>query len=534
MNKLVSNGKSAMDKILEGVNLVTNPVKSTLGAKGKTVIISEAYIADYGTKNYPIVVTKDGWRVSQSISSIDPLIQAGVLFIQEAAQKTMTDAGDATTTTCLLAQSIVAEGLKMIESGANPHELKLGIEKAVEYVVGQLKEMAIPIDGDIERIRQVATISANNDSEIGNLIAEAYSKIGVEGSVTIEEAKGVSTSIKIADGFKFHRGWASPYFITNLAKEECELIEPYVLIYDRPVTILKDLMPILQKVIETKRPLIIICEDSDGEALATLTFNSAKKKATGEGLQSCVINMSFMGENKIKVMEDIAAVTGGTFINELKGVKLENVTLQHLGQAGKILIGKENTVIIGGQKKQDEYDKLVLGLKELSAQTEAQEEKEKIDRRIARLNEGVAILSIGATTEVEMKEKRDRADDSVRATKCAIEEGFIVGGGTAFLRIKSGNKIVDNAIYAPLKQILSNAGVSEKKWWKFWKPKNIIDIVKSESRFIGYNAKTGQIEDLVKSGIIDAVKSNRCALQNAASVACQILTSQYVITDTMQ
>jgi len=521
-----------MDKILEGVNLVADPVKSTLGAKGKTVIISEAYIADYGTRNYPIVVTKDGWRVSQSISSTDPLVQAGVLFVQEGAQKQMTDAGDATTTNCLFTQAMVTEGLKLIEAGVNPHELKEGIEKAVEYVVGELKKIAVPINGDIERIRQIATISANNDLEIGNLIAEAYSKIGAEGSVTIEEAKGVGTSIKIADGFKFNRGWASPYFITNPAKEECELVEPYILIFDRPISQLQPLMPILEKVLGTKRPLLIICEDSDGEALATLTYNVAQKT-----MKACVINLAFMGEGKIKIMEDIATVTGGTFINELKGVKLENVTLQHLGQAKKVVIGKESTVIVAGAKKEEEYDKLVLGLKNLAAETELQEEKEKIEKRIARLNEGVAILSIGAMTEVEMKEKKDRADDAVRATKCAIEEGFIPGGGTAFLRVNNllsvytsspnfqkGINLLMGTLTYPLKQICDNAGVNSD---------DILAKVLKEKNNIGYNAKTAQIEDLVESGIIDAVKSNRCALQNAASVACQILTSQYVITDNM-
>lgn len=519
MNKQVRSGKEAMDKILEGVNLVSDPVKSTLGPKGKTVIISQSYVEDYGTKNYPVVVTKDGWRVSQSISSTDPLIQAGVLFIQEAAQKTMTDAGDATTTTCLLAQAIVTEGLKAIEAGANPHELKNGIEESVEYVVGELKKMAIPINGDIERIRQVATISANNDSEIGDLIAEAYSKIGVNGSVNIEEAKGVSTSIKIADGFKFHRGWASPYFINNMAKEECELIEPYIFIYDRPISQLQPLMPLLEKVLTAKRPLLIICEDSDGEALATLTFNTAKKT-----MQACVVNMAFMGESKVKVMEDIAMVTGGTFVNELKGIKLENVGLQELGQAAKVIVGKDSTVIVGGLKNEKTYTSFVSDLNTLAESCESLEEKEKIQKRIARLNEGVAILSIGAMTEVEMKEKKDRADDAVRATKCAIEEGFIPGGGSAFLRIKTENELINKVLYKPLWQICENAGVN---------PDSILREVMSNKNEFGYNAKLDKIEDLVEAGVIEAVKSNRCALQNAASVACQILTSQYVITDVL-
>jgi len=529
MNKQVSSGKTAMDKILEGVNLVADPVKSTLGPKGKTVIISQSYVEDYGTKNYPIVVTKDGWRVSQNISSADPLVQAGVLFIQEVAQKQMTDAGDATTTASLLAQAIITEGLKLIDAGVNRHELKDGIEKAVEYVVGELKKMAIPINGDIERIRQVATISANNDAEIGNLIAEAYSKIGVEGSVTIEEAKGVATSIKIADGFKFHRGWASPYFITNPAKEECELIEPYILIYDRPISQLAPLMPVLKQVLEQKRPLLIICEDSDGEALATLTFNVAQKT-----MQACVINLAFMGDGKIKIMEDIAAVTGGTYINELKGVKLENVLLSHLGQSKKAVIGKDNTIIIGGLRNEEGYNDLVTGLKNLAFATEDTETKERIEKRIARLNEGVAILSIGAATEVEMKEKKDRADDAVRATKCAIEEGFIPGGGTVFSKLgydmfekNKDNKavmMIAACLKYPLIQICENAGEDGEIIFS--------QVVKSKQNE-GYNAKDDRIENLVNAGIIEAAKSNRCALQNAASVACQILTSQYVITDTL-
>lgn len=525
MNKQVSSGDAAMDKILEGIDLVANPVKSTLSPKGRTVVISQSYVEDYGTKNYPITVTKDGWRVSQSISSTDPLVQAGVLFIQEACEKQMSLAGDGTTTCALLVQSLVTEGLKLVKAGINPHELKNGIDKAVDYVVSELKNMAVPIDGDIEKIRQVATISANGDTVIGDLIAEAYSKIGVDGSVTLEEAKGVATSIKIADGFKFHRGWASPYFITNPAKEECELVEPYILIYDRPISQLAPLMPILKKVLDEKKSLLIICEDSDGEALATLTFNVAQKT-----MQACVINLAFMGDGKIKVMEDIATVTGGTFINELKGVKLENVTVQHLGKAQKIVVGKDSTVIIGGAKKHDEYNNLLDGLKVLLSETEAQEDKDRIEKRIARLNEGVAIISIGATTEVEMKEKKDRADDAVRATKCAIEEGFVAGAGTAFLRIKEhqsateGEKLVLGCLKKSLEQICINAGDDSEK---------VIAKVLSQKGNFGYNARTLEIEDLVKAGIIEAVKSNRCALQNAASVAAQILTSQFVITDTL-
>jgi len=515
MIKLVSKGRPALRKIKEGIDLVADPVTSTLGAAGRTVIISETFVHDYSTRHLPIVVTKDGWRVSQSINSSDPLTQAGVLFIQEAAQKQMNDAGDGTTTCCLLTQAIVEEGIKAIEGGAEPHQLKKSIDNAVIDIVNQLRDAAIPIGGDIEKIRQVATISANNDEYIGNLIADAYSKIGINGTVQIEDAKGVDTSIKIADGFKFVRGWASPYFITNFAKEECVLEDPYILIYDRAITILKDVIPIMSKVISEKRSLLVIAEDSDGDALAAFTMNAANKT-----LPCCIVNMKYAGDGKIKIMEDIAAITGGTFINELKGVELKNVSIQHLGRAKKAVISKENTVIVGGIKNEESYSKYVADLKSQKNEAEGQEDKDNIDKRIARLNEGVAILSIGATTEVEMKEKKDRADDAVRATKCAIEEGYVPGGGIAFLRLKPTNTILDNVMKAPIMQLCKNAGVT-----------GVVEEVVAANGSIGFNAKTGKIENLEDAGIIEAVKSNRCAIQNAASVACQILTSQYIITD---
>jgi chaperonin GroEL len=428
-----------------------------------------------------------------------------------------------------LAEAIILKGFEMIDNGANPQELKKGIDKAVEYVCSEIKKMAIPVGDDNEMIRQVATVSANNDSSIGDLIAEAYRKIGNSGVINIEDAKGVDTTIKMTDGFTFPRGWVSPYFITNRAKDECELIEPYILIYDKPISQLQPLMPILEQVAAKQKSLLIICEDADGEALATLTMNAAQKR-----LSCCVVTLAFLGNSKVNVMEDIAAVTGGTFINELKGVELKNVTIKHLGLAKKVVIGKESTTIIGGIKDEDRFNELVDGLKESITKTDDDYEKILIEKRIARLKEGVAILSIGGATETEMNERKDRADDAVKATKAAIEEGCLVGGGTAFLRVplaivketqlENGYNLIFDAIEEPLKQICRNAGVDENK---------ILKDVKDANGGFGYNCKTDTIEDLAKAGILDAAKAVRCSLQNAASVATMILTTECVISDTI-
>jgi chaperonin GroEL len=528
MQKIVGSGKNAMDKIKAGVDLVANPVKSTISPKGRTVIIGKAYVADYNVSNLPIEVTKDGYKVSQSISSPDPETQLGVLFIQQACEKQMSDAGDATSTCALLTQSILDGGLKLIEEGASHVEVVNGINAGVDYVVEELKKMSTPIDGDVEKIRQVATTCSNGDKVIGDLIAEAFSKTGADGIINIEEAKGRETSIKISDGIKFHRGWASQYFVNNKAKAECVLENPYILIYDRPITILKDFMPLLEKILTKekesgiKRPLMVFCDAADGDPLATLTFNNQLSQSGQGGLQSCVVEMAFLGQYKKDFMEDIAAATGGVFINELKGTKLENVSLQQLGQAKKVVVGKDETVIIGGMKDEKIFNSLSQNLKVLEQTEEDPELKELLKKRLARLTGSVAILSVGATTEVEMKEKKDRVDDSVRATRSAIEEGYIIGGGTAFAKISSANKILDDALIKPLLQICENAGSDGD---------SILNKVRDAADNFGYNAKTNTIEDLVKSGIIEPTKSNRCALQNAASVVCQILSSQYMITD---
>lgn len=537
MQKLISSGKNAMDKILKGVSLVADPVKSTMSPRGRTVIISKSFVGDYNVNNYPVEVSKDGYKVAMSIQATDPEVQVGVQLIQEAAAKQMRDAGDATSTVCLLTQAILEGGLKLLNEGANPVELVGGINAAVEYVVGELKKMSTPIDGDIEKIRQVATVCSNNDTVIGNLIATAFDKIGADGVIDIEESKNRETSIKISDGIKYPAGWASQYFVTNKAKAESVLENPYILIYDRPVTILKDIMPLLQKVLEQeqktnkKRPLMIICDATDGEALATFTFNTQQG-----GLQTCVTEMKWLGEYKREFLEDVAAATGGVFINELKGKKLEKVELSDLGQAQKIVVSKNETVIIGGLKDEVVFNSLVDSIKELEAKEEDDNEKEKLRKRLARLTGSVATLSVGATTEVEMKEKKDRIDDATRATRSAIESGFIVGSGTAFLRVKDtvihcrklndvfreGAQLVHEAIQKSLEQICANAGVESK----------VANVYNLEGSF-GFNAKTNEIEDLVKSGIIEPTKSNICALQNAASVSCQILSSSFMITDTL-
>lgn len=537
MNKAISKDKDAMDKIKAGVDLVANPVKSTISPMGRTVIISESVVANYDVQNYPIIVSKDGYRVSESITSPDPEINVGVRLIQEGVQKQMQIAGDATSTCALLIQSILDGGLKLISEGVSHVDIKKGIEAAVEYAVSELKKISIPINDNRELVKQIATVSANGDTVIGELIAQAFDKIGADGVINLEEAKGVGTTIEISDGIKFHRGWASPYFVTNKSKAECELINPYILIYDRPVNILKDLMPLLEQVFNAntatgvKRPLMIFCDASAGDALATLTFNNAQGN-----LQSCVVEMAFLGDKKREFMEDIAAATGGIFINELKGISLENVNIEQLGQAKKIVVGKDETVIISGSKDESIYNSLVESLKELESKADEGEEKELLKKRIARLKGSVAILSVGATTEVEMKEKKDRADDAIRATESALEEGFVPGAGTAFLRIPlpivmpidnnllPGYNLIFDSLNKSLLQICENAAVNGDA---------ILKEVKQSKGNMGYNARTGLVEDLAVAGIIEPTKSNRCALENAASVVKSILGSKYMITDTL-
>ncbi len=551
MQKVILTGSEAREKIYAGVKKVADAVVSTLGPMGRNVIISRCQMTPNGMQYYMPYVTKDGVSVAKSITLDDQLENVGALLVRQASDKTMTDAGDGTTTTCLLMKSILEKGIELVNSGVNPQELKKGIDDAVKYVVEELKKMAIPVGNDIEKIRQVATVSANNDSVIGDLIADAFEKIGVTGDIDIEEAKGVNTEIKVADGYKFSRGWLSPYFINNTAKNECELINPYILLYDKKISLFSQIEKLIVETTKEDKPLLIICDDSDGEAFAAMTQN------TLNGLMKvCVVRLPEFGDLKREAMEDLALITGATYISDEKGLGLKGAALKHLGSAAKVIVSKNDTVIIGGNKK-EELNELLDNLK-MNLTKEEGEDKIKTEKRIAKLTGGIAVIYVGAATEVEMKEKKDRVDDAIRATKAAIAEGFVPGGGTAFIRcmtkgividideVKRGsiNEVIENfkqtgvvingvtplngslinsILIEPLKQICINAGVS-----------NIDENIKQVSISfgnMGFNAKIGKHEDLVLSGIIDPVKVLRCSLENAASAATMILTSETLIGD---
>jgi chaperonin GroEL len=563
MKKNILFGKEARDKVKKGVNIIADAVAVTLGSNGRNVIISNSQVIDYGLYNFPVLVTKDGVTVARHIQLEDTTEDVGARMMKQASEKTMQQAGDGTTTTIVLARAIVNEGFALIEQGSNPMELKKGIDKAVEYVVEELKKQAIPIGDDFEKIKHIATVSANNDSSIGDLIAGAFEKIGKSGIIDIEESKSTLTEIKISDGFKFDKGWLIPSFITNPAKNECELIEPYILLYDKNISLIKNIAPILEKVVKERKPILIICDDMDGEALAYIAVNVAKKN-----ISACVVKSPFFGNAKRELMEDLAAVTGATFISDIKGVGIENASLNHLGFAKKIVVSKDETIIINGDKNEHEFEELHNNLQMNLTQAKGDEEKEKIETRIARLTGSVAVISVGAPTETEMRERKDRVDDAIRAVKSAISEGFIIGGGAAFLRIKpkikavainidelpndisgedaikiynqtgflfkdsheierkvtEGEMVIFSILKSPLSQICKNAGVDESE---------IISKVSNENGNMGYNAKTDKIENLIDAGIIDPVKVLRCCLQNAASVATMILTAECMVVDSL-
>jgi chaperonin GroEL len=531
MIKNISSGKAVMDKIKEGVDLVANPVKSTISPNGRTVIISESYVSDYDTRNRPILVSKDGYKVSTKISSNDPDIQVGVLFAQQAAEKQMIDAGDATSTCTLFVQSFLESGLELIESGKSHVAVKELINDGVESVVNQLKKMAIPVNGDVE-IKKIATVSANNDSEIGDLIGGAYEKIGDSGMIKIEKSKGVNTTIKITGGITFGRGWASEHFI-NAPKGECALANPYILVVDEHLVKFKDIETSLGVILAENRqkgenrPLMIFCNRTDGEALATLIYNhKLNGRNSNEGISSCVVQMEFLDNKKVEFMNDIALATGAKFISENTGGSLEKITIDQFGSAESVTVSKDETTIVGGKKDEMEFDKEVVDLKKLEHDEIDPELKDLLQKRIARLTSSVAIISVGGTTEVEMEERLDRVDDAVRASKCAIEEGYLPGGGTSFLRVLvENNYVLGKAMLMPISQICNNGGKDYDDIFK--------EVSFADNKNIGYNAKEDRVEDLVKAGIIEPLKSNRCALQNAASVVNQILSSQYVITDSL-
>ncbi len=531
MQKQILTGKDAREKIFAGVKKVADAVVSTLGPMGRNVIISRCMPSQNGLVYYMPFSTKDGVSVSRNITLTDQLENTGANLIKQAAEKTMQDAGDGTTTTCLLTMAILEKGIELVNAGANPQELKKGIDEAVSYVVDELKKMAIPVGDDIEKIRQVATVSANNDSVIGDLIAEAFSKIGNDGMIDIQESGNSKTEIKVSEGIKIERGWESQYFVTNKAKMECELIDPYILLYDKKISTIAQFGECLMPLINEGKQLLIICQESDGEALAALAMNANDGK-----FRSCIIKCPEFGDKQRESMEDLAAITGATYISDEKGTALKNVKLSDLGTAKKVIISKTETSIISPQSNTAAIKDLLNNLK-MDLVNKEGEEKDAIEKRIARLTGSVAVLYVGANTEVEMKEKKDRVDDAIRATKAAISEGFVAGGGATFYKFKPTGEFISgdsfkmgfnmllDVLDVPLKQICKNAGVDYDK---------TIFLVKCHtSENAGYNAKTGVAQDLIVFGIIDPVKVLRCSLENAASVATMILTSETLICDTL-
>lgn len=529
MTKQVLFAKEARDKLLEGVKKITDAVKVTMGASGKCVLIGEAIYGNDGMIQLPTIITKDGFNVTRHFTLPDPIENRGALIIKEAAMKTVEMAGDATTCTCVLAEAIISEGMKLIDEGANSQELKKGIEKGVEDAVAELKKISISVSDDNKKIFNVATVSANNDQAIGRLIADAFAKIGNDGMIDIVESKGMETEIKINEGHKIEKGWVSPFFVNNKAKETCEFDNPLILLYEKRITHHTQIQRGLELSMQAQRPLLIICEDADDEGLAFLTMNTLQGR-----VKTCVVKSPF-GTQRNERMEDIAAVTGGTYISDSKGVGIKEIELENLGQAKKVIVSKEETVIIGGHKHLTIFDKLVSDLRENLKEAKTEDDRYPIEKRIARLTGGVAVIHVGAATETELKEKLDRVDDSVRATKSAIAEGIVAGGGTAFIRVASailispvgkesdfekGQILIASILSKPLVQMAINAGV------------NAVDVyekVLNERGNFGYNTKTGYIEDLIESGIIDSTKALRCALINAASISGMLLTSECLI-----
>jgi len=511
----------ARESLKKGVDELSNAVKVTLGPKGRNVIIEKSYGSP--------VVTKDGVTVAKEIELRDPIENVGAQMVKEVASKTSDLAGDGTTTATVLAQSIFTTGLKNVTAGANPMDLKRGIDKAVIEVVKSLKAQTKQVGDTMEKIQQVATVSANNDTFIGKMIAEAMEKVKKEGVITIEEAKGIETTVKVVEGMQFDRGYISPYFVTDTEKMEVVYENPFILIYEKKVSVMKDLLPVLEKVVQTGRPLIIIAEDMEGEALATLVVN--KIRGT---LKVAAIKAPGFGDRRKEMLEDIAILTGGTVISEEKGYKLEDTTLQYLGQAEKMTIDKENTTIINGQGKKTDIQGRIGQIKAQIEKTTSDYDREKLQERLAKLSGGVAVIYAGAASEIEMKEKKDRFDDALHATRAAIEEGIIPGGGVAFIRAikaieklkgsnedeNTGIQIIRRALEEPLRQIVENAGLEGSV---------IVQKVKEGKDDFGFNANSEEYENLFQAGVIDPTKVARVALENAASIASMLLTTECVI-----
>jgi len=524
MAKQIMYGEEARRALLRGVDKLANAVKVTLGPKGRNVVLDKKFGAP--------TITKDGVSVAKEIELEDPFENMGAQIIKEVASKTADVAGDGTTTATALAQAIVREGLKNVTAGANPMALKRGIDKAVEVVVAELKKISTPTKGKHE-IAQVATISANGDKKVGEIIAEAMEKVGKDGVITVEEAKGIETTLEVVEGMQFDQGYLSPYFVTNADRMEVELENPYILIHEKKIGSMKDLLPVLEKVVQKGRPLLILAEDVEGEALATLVVN----KIRGTFVCAAVKAPGF-GDRRKAMLDDIAILTGGKSITEDLGVKLENVKLEDLGQAKKVIIDKDNTTVMQGAGAKKDVDARSETIRRQIKETTSDYDREKLQERLAKMVGGVAVINVGAATEVEMKEKKARVDDALHATRAAVEEGIVAGGGVALIRtIKAvealklegdeviGAHIVRRALEEPLRQIVINAGGEGAV---------VIARVLTEKLNVGYNAETGVYEDLVASGVIDPVKVVRSAIQNAASVAGLAITTETLITDIVE
>ncbi len=513
----------ARDQLKKGVDALANAVKVTLGPKGRNVIIEKKFGAPH--------ITKDGVTVAKEIELADAYQNTGAQLVKEVASKTGDDAGDGTTTATVLAQAIVAEGLKNVTAGASPMDIKRGIDKAVAKVVESIKAQAETVGDNYDKIEQVATVSANNDPVIGKLIADAMRKVSKDGVITIEEAKGTDTTIGVVEGMQFDRGYLSAYFVTNTEKMECEMEKPYILIYDKKISNLKDFLPILEPAVQTGRPLLVIAEDVDSEALTTLVVNRLRSQ-----LKICAVKAPGFGDRRKEMLEDIAVLTGGVVISEEKGLKLEQATIEMLGTADKVTVSKDNTTIVNGAGDKQNIKERCEQIKAQIAATKSDYDKEKLQERLAKLSGGVAVLYVGAASEVEMKEKKDRVDDALRATRAAIEEGIIPGGGVAYIRaidsiedLKGDNAdettgigIIKRAIEEPLREIVANAGKEGAV---------VVQKVREGKGDFGYNARTDVYENLHAAGVVDPAKVARVALENAASIAGMFLTTECVIVE---
>ena len=513
----------ARDQLKKGIDTLANAVKVTLGPKGRNVIIEKKFGAPH--------ITKDGVTVAKEVELADAYQNTGAQLVKEVASKTGDDAGDGTTTATVLAQAIVAEGLKNVTAGASPMDIKRGIDKAVAKVVESIKSQSEKVGDNYDKIEQVASVSANNDPVIGKLIADAMRKVSKDGVITIEEAKGTDTTIGVVEGMQFDRGYLSAYFVTNTEKMECEMEKPYILIYDKKISNLKDFLPILEPAVQTGRPLLVIAEDVDSEALTTLVVNRLRSQ-----LKICAVKAPGFGDRRKAMLEDIAVLTGGVVISEEKGLKLEQATIEMLGTADKVTVSKDNTTIVNGAGAKENIKERCEQIKAQIASTKSDYDKEKLQERLAKLSGGVAVLYVGAASEVEMKEKKDRVDDALRATRAAIEEGIVAGGGVAYIRAldaleglqgdnadeTTGIDIIKRAIEEPLRQIVANAGKEGAV---------VVQKVREGKADFGYNARTDVYENLHAAGVVDPAKVTRVALENAASIAGMFLTTECVIVE---